>query len=262
MDRHARLASLLEMLAQNGKVDVDQAVGQLGASAATIRRDLVYLDQQRLATRTHGGAVANSAAYDLPLRFKTQRAADQKRGIGVRAAALAPVGGVVALNGGTTTLEVARAIAARADLASQDGAAQTLTVVTNAVNLAAELLARPYLKLVVTGGVVRQHSYELFGPLAERSIESLSVDVLFLGVDGFDAGFGASAHSDAEVSTNSLLVRAAAEVVAVADSSKIGRRAFAQICRAQDVAKLVTDQGIAPAAKTQFEALGIEVITV
>jgi DeoR family transcriptional regulator of aga operon len=88
------------------------------------------------------------------------------------------------------------------------------------------------------------------------------VDILFVGVNGFDPEFGASAHSDAEVSTNSLLVRAASRVVAVADSSKLGRRAFAQICRAADVAGLVTDAGCPQGTRSQFEALGIEVITV
>ncbi|MDR3360968.1 MAG: DeoR/GlpR family DNA-binding transcription regulator [Bifidobacteriaceae bacterium] len=257
------MSALLALLAQDGKVDVDQAVADLGVSAATIRRDLVYLDQQRLATRTRGGAVANSAAYDLPLRFKTGEAAEEKRRIAQAAASMAPQGGVVALNGGSTTLEVARALAARPDLArtaSSTGVA--LTVVTNAVNLAVELLPRPYLKVVVTGGVVRAHSYELVGPLAERSIESLSVDTLFLGVNGFDPVFGASAHSDAEVSTNSLLVEAAARVVVVADSTKLGRRAFAQICPPQAVAALVTDNALAPEMKGRLEALGLEVVTV
>ncbi|MDR1392670.1 MAG: DeoR/GlpR family DNA-binding transcription regulator [Bifidobacteriaceae bacterium] len=260
MDRHARLSALLAMLAERGKVDVDEAAEELSASSATIRRDLVYLDSQRLATRTHGGAVANSAAYDLPLRFKTQRAIEEKRRIGQAAAELVAIGGVVALNGGTTTLEVSRALAARRDLAAGTQA-ESLTVVTNAVNVAAEMLARPYLKVVVTGGVVRAHSYELYGPLAERSIESLSVDMLFLGVDGFDLDFGASAHSDAEVSTNSLLVRAASRVVVVADSSKLGRRAFAQICPVQAVSVLVTDSGIDPALRFRLEGAGVEIIT-
>lgn len=262
MDRHARLSSLLALLADKGRVDVDEAVAELGVSAATIRRDLVYLDQQRLASRTHGGAVANSAAYDLPLRFKTQKAAEQKRRIAAAAAALAPIGGVIALNGGSTVLEVARALAARPDLAQAAARDQSLTVVTNAVNVAVELLPRPYLKVVVTGGVVRAHSYELVGPLAERSIASLSVDILFLGVNGFDPKFGASAHSDAEVSTNSLLVQAAAKVVAVADSSKLGRRAFAQICPTSAVTTLVTDDAAAPEMRSQLESAGLELLVV
>ncbi|MDR0592217.1 MAG: DeoR/GlpR family DNA-binding transcription regulator [Bifidobacteriaceae bacterium] len=260
MDRHARISALLAMLAENGKVEVDEAVAALGASPATIRRDLVYLDEQRLATRTHGGAVADSGSFDLPLHFKTGRAMDEKRRIGQVAAGLAPIGSTTGLNGGTTTLAVARALAARPDLAARESGAPALTIVTNAVNVAGELLVRPYLKVVVTGGVVRAHSYELFGPLAERSLEALSVDLLFLGVDGIDAGFGASAYSDAEASTNLLMVKAAARIVVVADSSKIGRRAFAQICPPAGIDTLVTDKGIEPAAAAQLRGAGVEVI--
>jgi DeoR family transcriptional regulator of aga operon len=262
VDRYQRIAALLEMLAKNGKVEVEQAVAALGASAATIRRDLVYLDEQRLARRTHGGAIANSGSFDLPLRFKTGRALAEKQRIGAAAAALAPVGGIVGINGGSTTLEVARGLAARADLVSTEGAGRALTIVTNAVNVAGELLVRPQFKVVVTGGVVRAHSYELFGPLAERSLESLSVELVFLGVDGFDAAFGASAHSEAEASTNSMLALAAAKVVVVCDASKVGRRAFAQICPPTKVDTLVTDTGVAPQVAAQLKSLGIKVIAV
>jgi DeoR family transcriptional regulator of aga operon len=248
------------MLAQNGKVDVDEAVATLGASPATVRRDLVYLDEQRLATRTHGGAVAAHGSFDLPLRFKTGRAVEEKKQIGLAGAGLAAPGTVVALNGGTTTLEVGRALASRPELARGSADSPTLTVVTNSVNLAAELLVRPYLKVVVTGGVVRAHSYELFGPLAERSIEALSVDLLYLGVDGFCAEFGASAYSDAEASTNAFLARATAKVAVVADSSKLGHRAFAQICRPADVDLLITDAGATAEQLAPIEDVGIAVV--
>ncbi|MDR1442379.1 MAG: DeoR/GlpR family DNA-binding transcription regulator [Bifidobacteriaceae bacterium] len=262
MDRHARISALLAMLAKEGKIEVEAAVTALGASPATIRRDLVYLDEQRLATRTHGGVVANSGSFDLPLRFKIGRAAEERKRIGAAAAALVPIGATVALNGGTTTLEVGRALAARPELASRRDSEPSVTVVTNAVNLAGELLVRPYLKVVVTGGVVRAHSYELFGPLAERSIQALSVDITFLGLEGFDPVFGASSHSDAVASTDSLLVKAAAKVVAVTDSSKLGRRAFAQICRAPNVDVLITDSGADLAVLARLRSLGIEVLAV
>jgi DeoR family transcriptional regulator of aga operon len=262
VDRHARISSLLAMLAQNGKVEVEEAVAALGASPATIRRDLVYLDEQRLATRTHGGAVASSGSFDLPLRFKTGQAVREKQRIGSMAADLVPFGSVIALNGGTTTLEIGRALAARADFASSTDDVPALTIVTNAVNLAGEMLVRPHFKVVVTGGVVRAHSYELFGPLANQSIRALSVDTTFLGVDGFDASFGASAHSDAEASANSLLADCASRVVVVADGSKVGRRAFAQICTPDKVDILITDEGANAQAVERIRSLGIEVLGV
>ena len=261
MDRYARLTRLLEILGEHGRVDVDDAVAELGASPATIRRDLAHLQQQQLATRTHGGAVATSVSYDLPLHFKSARRAREKARIARAAAAMASPGSIISLNGGTTTTEVGRAIAVRPDL-SDDSAEPQLTIVTNAVNIASELLVRPHLRVVLTGGVVRARSFELFGPLASKVIASLSVDIAFLGVNGFDAEFGASAFSDAEAHTNAELARCARKVVVVADSSKIGMKAFAQICPAAEVDLLITDTGLGAEARAAIEAEGVEVLAV
>jgi len=262
MDRYSRLTRLLEILAERGRVDVDEAVVEFDASPATIRRDLTYLQAQQLVRRTHGGAVASSASYDLPLHFKSGHYAQEKTRIAQAAAAIVSPGSVVSLNGGTTALEVGRAIAVRPELADVDSPDDCLTVVTNAVNIASELLVRPYLKVVLTGGVVRARSFELFGPLASKVISGLSIDIAFVGVNGFDAKFGASAHNDAEAHTNAELVRAARTVVVVADSSKIGVRAFAQICPPRSVDVLVTDGGLSPDAKKAIEAAGIQVTVV
>jgi DeoR family transcriptional regulator of aga operon len=262
MDRYSRLNTLLEMLAEHGKVDVDDAVVKLGVSPATVRRDLAHLHSQQLATRTHGGAVATSVSYDLPLRFKTSRFATEKGRIAHAAAALVPPGAVICLNGGTTTLEVGRAMAARADLAEAEPSRPQITVVTNAVNIASELLVRPHLKVVMTGGVVRSRSFELFGPLATKVIAELSIDITFLGVDGFDPVFGASAHSDAEAQTNAELMDAAARRIVVSDSSKLGFKAFARICEPNRVDMLVTDSGIDDSTRARFEDAGLEVLAV
>jgi DeoR family transcriptional regulator of aga operon len=247
------------MIAERGHIDVAHAVAELDASPATIRRDLAYLDKQHLATRTRGGATVDRAGFDLPLHLKSQQAADEKRRIAKRAAELVPLGSVVAVNGGTTILEVVRSLSLRADLASFDGPDQALTVVTNAVNVASELVVRPFIKVVVIGGVARQHSYELYGPLADRAMEQLYVDIALMGVNGFDPEFGASAFSDAEASVNYLFARRARKVIIVADSSKLGERAFAQICAPSQVHTLVTDSKIDPEMHERIQHLGIEV---
>ncbi|MCL2465613.1 MAG: DeoR/GlpR family DNA-binding transcription regulator [Micrococcales bacterium] len=247
------------MIAARGTIDISDAAELLHASAATIRRDLTYLDEQRLVTRTHGGAVANAVSFDLPLRLKSRRAPDEKHRIAKRAANLVAGGSAIALNGGTTELEVARALALRTDFNNWSGPEPALTVVTNAVNVAAELLVRPYLRVVVTGGVVRAHSYELYGPLADRSIKELHVDTAILGVDGYDPTFGASAFSTDEASVSSRFVASAHQVIVVADSSKIGVTTFARICLPEQVNVLITDTGIDPALRADIEALGTEV---
>lgn len=257
MDRYERLSTLLDLLGQRGKVDVDDLAQELDVSAATIRRDLDHLAEQQLLTRTRGGAVANNVAYDLPLRYKTARHASEKERIGRAAAALVGRGGVVGLNGGTTTTEIARALAIRPELNSADEPA--LTVVTNALNIANELAVRPQVKIVVTGGVARPQSFELTGPLATRILDEITMDVVFIGVDAVDPVHGAYAHHEGEASINRLMADRARQVVVAADSSKLGRHAFAQICPVSAIDLLITDDAAPADVVKAFEAEGVRV---
>ncbi len=261
MDRYARWNALLEVLAEVGRISVEDASGRLQVSQATIRRDFDQLAQQQMITRTRGGAVANGVSYDLPLRYKSAKRAPEKQRIGSAAAALVAPGMVVGINGGTTTTEVARALATRADLiGAADG--QQLTIVTNALNIANELIVRPHVKLVVTGGVVRPQSYELIGPLATGVLRELTLDIAFLGVDAVDVELGAAAHNEGEAAINNLMAGRARRIVVVADSSKLGRHAFARICPVDEVDTLVTDTSANQQRVAEFEAAGVSVVRV
>jgi DeoR family transcriptional regulator, aga operon transcriptional repressor len=260
VSRYQRWNALLDLLPGDGQLTVAEAAQALGVSQATIRRDMDQLARQQLVTRTRGGVVAGHVSYDLPLRYKTARHAPQKQRIGRAAAALVAAGATVALNGGTTTSEVARALATRPDL--QDGAGHpVITVVTNAMNIANELAVRPHIKIVVTGGVTRSQSYELIGPYATLVLEQLTLDWAILGVDALDPVAGATAHHEGEASINHLMATRAAQVMIVADGSKLGQRAFARVCGADEIDVVVTDQDAPPAALATLTERGIRVIT-
>src|SRR5580704_9632022 len=260
VSRYQRWNALLDLLPGDGQLTVAQAAAALGVSQATIRRDLDQLAQQQLITRTRGGAVAGHVSYELPLRYKTARHAPQKQRIGRAAAALIEPGATVALNGGTTTSEVARALATRPDL--QDGTGSpAITVVTNAMNIANELAVRQHLKIVVTGGVTRGQSYELIGPLATLVLAELTLDWAILGVDALDPRAGATAHHEGEASINHLMASRAEHVMIVADSSKLGQRAFARVCATEEIDVIVTDHDPPPDSLTPFTERGIRVIT-
>jgi DeoR/GlpR family transcriptional regulator of sugar metabolism len=169
-------------------------------------------------------------------------------------------GQVVGLNGGTTTTEVARALAVRSDLQSGDALAPAVTVVSNALNIVAELAVRQHIKIVVTGGVARPQSYELTGPLATGVLDQVTLDLAILGVDGIDAAAGATAHHEGEASINRLMTQRADRVIVAADSSKAGRRAFARICAAEEVDVLVTDPGIDQAQSAALADAGVRVV--
>jgi DeoR family transcriptional regulator, aga operon transcriptional repressor len=260
MSRYRRWNELLELLASEGQVEVEHAAHMLAVSAATIRRDFDELARQQMLTRIRGGAVAQRVSYDLPLRYKTERHPSEKQRVAALAAQLVRPGQVAGLNGGTTTTEVARAIAMRPDLNS-GSVSPAITIVTNALNIANELAVRQHIKIVATGGVARPQSYELTGPLATGVLEQIALDIAILGVDGIDAVAGATAHHEGEANINRLMASRAAQVVIVADSSKVGRRAFAGICTADVVDVLVTDTGIAAADAASLAGAGVKVVT-
>ena len=210
MSRYRRWNELLELLASAGQLQVEDAAKALDVSAATVRRDFDELAQQQMLTRIRGGAVAKGVNYDLPLRYKSERHPSEKQRIAAVAAGLVRAGQVAGLNGGTTTTEVARALATRPDLAS-GAPSPAVTVVTNALNIATELAVRQHIKIVTTGGVARPQSYELTGPLATGVLEQVTLDVAILGVDGIDAVAGATAHHEGEASINRLMARQASQ---------------------------------------------------
>ena len=264
--RRERWTTLLDMLAADGRIEIEDAAVSLAVSAATIRRDLDELAGQQMLIRSRGGALPHSVSYDLPLRYKTSRHRDQKRRIAEVAAALVVPGGVVGLNGGTTTTEVARALALRSDLHRRpgnpgDADGTRLTVVTNALNIAHELAIRPHVKLVVTGGVARPQSYELIGPLALPVLEHLTLDIAVLGVDGITVATGASTHNEGEAAVNREMASRAQKMVVVADASKLGRSAFARICTVTDIDVLVTDDSADPQVVSELQEAGVEVVT-
>ncbi len=259
MDRYARWNALLELVTKQGRVGVEEAAAALAVSPATIRRDFDQLARQRLITRVRGGATAGEVSHDLPLRYKTVRHAAEKRWIGVAAAARVKLDTVVGIGGGTTTTEMARALAARPEFTTGDGDPR-LTVVTNALNIANELLLRTYVKLVVTGGVVRPRSYELVGPLGDAVLRQVNLDLAVVGADAVDPVSGAAVHHEGEAAVSRLMIERARRVMVVADASKVGARAFARICPVERIDTLVTDDRIDGAALRAFREAGVDVV--
>ena len=259
VNRYERWTRLLEMVAEAGQLTIDDTAAALGVSPATVRRDFDELAAQQLVRRTRGGATAHTVSYDLPLRFKVARRAPEKQRIAAAAAALVPAGATVCLNGGTTTTEIARALGTRADL-HDDPRGPAVTVVTNALNIANELVVRPHVRVVTTGGVARPQSYELIGPIAAAMLQAVAVDVTILSVDGLDHRHGASTHHDGEAAINQIMADQAERVVVAADSSKLGRRAFARICAVSAIDTLVTDSSAPDDQIAVFQDAGVTVV--
>ncbi|MGO2051536.1 alkaline phosphatase [Arthrobacter sp. MYb211] len=259
MKREERLNHILDLLASNGQIDVEQIVQQLEISPATARRDLDSLSNASLLTRTHGGAVSNTVAYDLPSRYQREDHDERKLQIARLAAGMVEADTVVGLSGGTTTKAIAIELGMRQDLVGEPGRI-TLTVVTNAVNIASLLAVRPHIRVMVTGGVLNERSYELVGPLAQNSLGKITLDMAFVGINALEPSIGAMVSDEMEAAVNELMINQSRRSYLVADASKIGGHSFVILDR-ENLTGLITDDQITDEQREALAMAGIPVIT-
>ncbi|HZL06304.1 MAG TPA: DeoR/GlpR family DNA-binding transcription regulator, partial [Coriobacteriia bacterium] len=248
-------------VAENGTISVEQVVGKFSVSPATARRDLDALAHQMIVIRTRGGARAGPISGDLPLRYRATLMSNEKLAIARAAVAMVRPGQTVAFTGGTTTTQIAQELGVRASVDPEFSAKQT-TVVTNAINIANDLIVRPELRLVLTGGAAIMRSYELVGPLAKAALHLINVDLFFIGANAIDPkrGFFTEFETEAEISA-AILEKSLTSYI-VADHTKFRTTAFALICAPTDVSGLITDRNADPEAVARLQAAGCHVVTV
>ena len=248
-----RRRAILDLLQREKRVLVGDLARQFQTSQVTIRKDLEELHVRGLIQRTHGGALpAREGALEDPTLLEKERLhRKEKLRIAAAAARLVSEGQVVILDSGTTTTEIARALRHL----------KNLTVITNGVNIAAEL-ASSSIEVILTGGVVRKNSFSLVGPIAEETLRRLSADILFLGVDGFDVRFGLSTPNLPEAKVNRIMTEIAKRTIAVCDSSKFGRRSLSLIVPPGSLQQVITDKGIPKGDLQVLKKAGIEVTLV
>ena len=249
--RGERMASILVELRKHGEVYVTDLADIFGVSQATLRRDLAILEDQGLCKRRYGGAVPTDSSTELPVAYRDRRSKAEKRAVAETAAKLLPRGPqTVGFTGGSTTSEIARVLSTRLDL----------VVVTNALNIAAEMAEKPRIRVVVSGGVARSQSTELVGPWAEAALAQATIGTAYIGVDGLDLDGGLTTHDSVEARTNAVLLERAGRVIVVADSSKFGRVLPGRIGGVEAASIVVTDSGADAATVSELRARGIEVV--
>lgn len=248
-----RRQHILSLIQKHGRVLVDELSDDLNLSKITIRKDLDYLQSKDLLIRTHGGAlpVQAGALSDPTIQEKGELHHEEKVKIAKAAAALVSEGQCIILDSGTTTTEIAREILSL----------HHLTVITNALNIAAEL-ARSDFEIVMIGGSLRKNSLSVVGPLAEDVLKEMHADIVFLGVDGFDLEVGLTTPNVLEARVNRAMVKAAQKVVAVCDSSKFSRRSLSLIVGSSEIDHVITDSNLPAEQVKAIRDAGIEVTIV
>jgi len=251
-ERRRRIVAQVE---QQGRATVEELAARFAVSTVTVRGDLEALARTGNLVRSHGGALPPAGPVtDAPLSVKAGRHHDEKMRIAQAALRMIRDGETIILDSGTTTAEIAAQI--------RQAHFESLTVVTNALNIAMTLAGLPNVRVLMLGGMLRGMSYSMVGPDAERALSKLTADRLFLGVDGIDQKAGVTTPDPLEAELNALMIRVSREVVAATDSSKFGRRSLSVIAPIRSLHKIITDKGAVREMLEEMRDLGLEVIVV
>jgi len=251
MKSNHRRSEILQTLEERGSVSVVDEAERFGVSPMTVRRDLLDLEKAGLARRVHGGAViGRGRSFEPPYLVRENEASEAKERIARTTAALIAESDSIAIDTGSTCLEVAEQLKGR----------RNITVVTPAMRVAQALFDQPDLRVVMTGGMLRPGEGSLTGDFAVRAFQNLSVDRLILATAGIDATFGISDYNWDDVLVKQAMVGSAKEVIVVADSSKFGRVAFARIAGLEIIDKLVTDVAPEGELAEALRVAGVKVI--
>ena len=252
-DTSNRRERIVALLREQGSVQIPTLAECFRVSTQTLRKDLNFLDDKGICTRSSGGAIlrrGSPSPTEQAIDVKRTLFADEKLRIGRAAARLINDEESVLLDSGTTALQVARHI----------GQEASLVVVTNDVGIMNELVTRENVQLVFLGGTLRRKNLSFYGTQTERALQDLHVDKLFLAADGVDIEKGLTTHFEPEALLNRMMCQAASEIIVVADSSKFDRICLHKILEPQRIAKLVTDTGIPDPAREALTRIGVEVI--
>ena len=246
-----RRTQILQIVRTEGRARVNELANRFSSSAVTIRNDLNELHQRGLVLRSHGGAVLpDTILRESPVHERLKTHAEEKRRIGAIAATLINDGETIILDSGTTTLEIARQIKNK----------QGLQVITNGVNIAAELLDARDVQTFIVGGTLRVDSASIVGRSTEEMFEQFSADKLFLSGAGCDPDFGVSGANLEETMVNRAMLRIAREIILVADASKFSKRSMVRIAPFAEIDTVISDAGLREEMQEKVRGLGCNLI--
>jgi DeoR/GlpR family transcriptional regulator of sugar metabolism len=244
-----RRQKVLELVNERGFVALAELAKSLNASESTIRRDLDYWDQHGLIKRTHGGAMFCADAQGMPaLEERTSREIEEKRQVAQSAATRIQDGDSILIDGGTTTLELAKLLLGR-----------PLQIVTNSLPIANLFASSRETDLVMLGGYVYPRTGVALGPLTIRMLDDIHVHQTIMSVGGISEN-GLFNSNLLLVETERAMMRAADEVVVLADHTKIGQKALTFLCELAAIDTLIVDKAILPEQRALIEKADVRLI--
>ncbi len=246
---NGREKQIFDLLCEHGDLSIQQLSQLLEVSPSSVRRDLNEMSEHRFIQRTHGGAtLSNVVSYNpLPIH-KPPVLVAEARAIAHQALQLIERGDVIGMSGGRICTE----------LALHMRLLEGITVVTNAVNIAAELVALPGIQVMLTGGNLDPRSFELIGKAPAMVLEGVRLHKFFVGADGITVEHGLTNHSEAVALVAREFIKHSDQTILLADSSKFTRSNLTKVADVSEISTMVTSDYTSSAVIQQFETAGIQ----
>ena len=246
MKGYNRLEQIMDFLKSHNLVTVEQLVAATNASPATIRRDLIKLDQEGVISRTHGGVTLNRFIPSQPTTVeKSQRSLQEKQAIASAAAALVKPGDAIVLDAGTTMIELARQITHL-----------PLRVITSDLHIALFLAEFKQIEVTIIGGRIDDSSQSCIGEHGRRLLQNIWPDLAFLSCNGWDLEKGITAPTEEKAALKRDLIANAQRRVLLADSSKYGAWSLFNIAHLDSLTDIITDSHLSDDTRRLLEKTG------
>lgn len=247
MRQAERILKFQELFAKQEFVNFDELCQLFSASKSSIRRDLMELERQGVLRRVHGGAISLQTRDEvMDFSRLSGRSHDEKSRIGQLASTLVHDGQTVIIGGGSTTVEVAKNLFGK-----------PIQVVTNSIPIAQVFWDSKQVEVTLTGGYLYPRLGVQLGPICERMLNTVSADLLIMGIRGISPR-GISDSNSLIVESLGAMIKAAQKVVLVADHSKFGHNAMLHVATLDDIDQIVTDSGLEPEYQKMLQDHGIE----
>lgn len=254
MNAAERHRKIIDIVMDKGEIEINEICGLFNVSEMTARRDLNELDRQGLLRRVHGGAVTNlGRSYEPPFSTRSVKNYNAKVAIGKTAADMIYDGDSIALDVGTTTLQIVKGLKGKRNLTIVTSCLQIANSIVN--TLALEVDAR----LIITGGIVRPRELSMIGNYAQSVYDDLHVDKAFIGIGGISLQDGLTEYNLEDTLIKRVMLKNAREKIVVADHEKFGVTTFATVGMISDINKIITDEHAPEEMIQEIRKLGVEV---
>lgn len=245
-----RKLKIVEYVQEHSRASVQELKALFDVSESTIRRDLSELEEAKLLKRTHGGAAClEGVNFEPTFIEKEDKLRAEKDAIAKKASEFIHNGDTILLDAGTTTMY----------LANELKKFSNLVVVTNSLTIAQSLQGRNGIEVVLTGGVLRQNTLAMVGPIAEQALDKIRVDKGFMATNAFDMKDGLTTPNIIEAATKRKMISVAKQVFLLADHTKFGKTSFSRFADISDIDVCITDAGISMEMVETMESNNINV---